>query len=255
VHALGELIGGRHRNLQRDEAAGAARLVGQVHLVARELRVPPRAERGVRRRRDLARHPEQLREADVVEPEGVALGVVQGPHEQLVVVQRRVGQHGGCPQHQLRVERVEGRAGRERAGVLGQFALHPRVHPVDRSQHAIGLRAGAEEDRLERVRGPHEPAERPLAPAGRLRRAGVVDRLERADRERPLTEEQADEALVVHLAQHGSPAWEVALVERMTGHAASFAQGAAAPRRFARRERAGRAASGSLPRHVLRRRR
>ena len=58
---------------ERDERAGAARLVGEVHLVAREPLVPPGGERRVRRRRDRARHPEQLAEAHVVQPEGVAL--------------------------------------------------------------------------------------------------------------------------------------------------------------------------------------
>jgi len=105
------------------------------------------------------------------------------------------------------------------------------------SQHLVGLGARSEEDRLEVVRRAHQPAERPLAPACRLTRARVVDRLQCTDRQRALAEEESDEPLVVHASQHRRRAREIAVVAARTGHAASLTDRSAAARRFASHNR------------------
>ena len=103
MDALARLVAARERDLERGRVADVASLVGQEHLVARELAAPVRAELRVALRRGVARHPEQLGEADVVLPQRLALGVREPADEQLVEALRGVGDHGDGPQHQLGV--------------------------------------------------------------------------------------------------------------------------------------------------------
>ena len=86
-------------------------------------------------------------------------------------------------------------------GRLGQRPLDPFVQPVDAGQRLVGFLAGAEQDRLLDLGGAGEALEGPVGRAGAQHRAGVGERLEGADQQRPLAIEQADGALAVHHAR------------------------------------------------------
>ena len=64
-------------------------------------------------------------------------------------------------------------------------------------QRLVGFGAGAEEDRLLDLGGAGEALERLVGRPRAQHRAGVGERLERADQQRPLAVEQADRALAV----------------------------------------------------------
>ena len=77
--------------------------------------------------------------------------------------------------------------------------------------YAVGLGARPEEDLLERIAGVDEPLERGQLRVRVLARADVVQRSERADAQGPLAVEQADEALLLHLAQDRAATGEVTI--------------------------------------------
>ena len=90
------------------------------------------------------------------------------------------------------------------AGRLGQLALDRLVQAMDAGEGAVGFLAGAEEDRLLDLGGPGEAPERLVGGAGAQHRAGVGERFERADQQRPLPIEQADGAVAVDHAARPS---------------------------------------------------
>ena len=92
---------------------------------------------------------------------------------------------------------------------LGQRPLDPFVQPVHHGQRLVGFLAGAEQDRLLDLRRAREPLEGPVAERGAQHRAGVGERLQGADQQRPLPVEQADRALAVHPARHRAAGREV----------------------------------------------
>ena len=160
-----------------------------------------------------ARQAEQLAEAHVVLPEPLALVGVERPHQRLVHLPSRVGDHRQRPQHQLGVEGGVGGAGGVGAGRLGQLALdssRAAAAPCASTSSASARRA--EEDRLLDLRRAREPLEGPVARAGREHRAGVGERFERPDQQRPLPVEQPDRALAVDPARHRAPRREVVLL-------------------------------------------
>ena len=117
------------------------------------------------RRRHLARHAEELAEADVVLPQRLLLGVGERADEELVEVRRRIGDHRHRPQHQLGVERGVAGPGGVGARVGRHLALDPPVQAVDEGEGSVGLGAGAEVDLLEDPAGVGEALERPQLPA------------------------------------------------------------------------------------------
>src|SRR2546427_810494 len=80
-------------------------------------------------------------------------------------------------------------------------AADPLVEALVGGEDLVGLRAGAEEDRLERLRGVGQPLERTLPRPRVLPGADERARIERADHQRPLTVEQADRPLGVDAPQ------------------------------------------------------
>ena len=74
----------------------------------------------------------------------------------------------------------------------------------------VGLGAGAEEDRLERLRGVREAQERPVARARVGLGADEVDRVGGAEHQRPLAVVEPDDALAVHHAQYRPARGEIA---------------------------------------------
>jgi len=222
VDPLAGLVERRQRDLEGRGVADVARLVGQVHLFAGQLRVPVGAKLAVARRGGLARHPEQLAEPQVVLPQRLALPRGQLADEQLVEALGGVGDHRDRPQHQRRIHRrVWGSLGGD-AGVLGQRASHLFVQFADVGEHAIGLRALAEVDLLERVAGVDEPPERRQPRVRVLGGADVVERRQRADAQRALSVKKADDVLLVDLAQQRTTAGKVAVVGQ--GHCRDLGQ-------------------------------
>ncbi len=88
-----------------------------------------------------------------------------------------------------------------RAGGLGQLPLTRLVQAADDGQGLVGFLAGAEQDRLLDLRRAGEPLERAVGRARAQHRAGVGERLQRSDQQRPLPIEQADRALAVHASR------------------------------------------------------
>ena len=84
----------------------------------------------------------------------------------------------------------------------GSSPLIRLVQAVDPGERLVGLGPGAEEDRLLDLRGAGEALEGLVAGRGAEHRAGVGERFERADQQRPLPVEQPDRALAVH---HAAP--------------------------------------------------
>ncbi len=76
-------------------------------------------------------------------------------------------------------------------------------------QRLVGFLAGAEQDRLLDLGGAGEALEGPVAGGGAQHRAGVSERLQCADQQRPLAVEQADGALAVHPPRHRAAGREV----------------------------------------------
>jgi len=150
MDALSHLLMARHRNLERRRIADVAGFVGQEQLIRGHPAPPVRAEFVVGRRRSVARHPEQLGEADVVLPQRLTLIRGHPADEQLVEELRRVGDHRHRPQHQFRVAGRVRRPGRGRSGVLAQRSRYAPVEAPHIAQNLVGLLARTEEHLLER---------------------------------------------------------------------------------------------------------
>ncbi len=200
----------RHRDLEGGREAHVAGLGGEVQLVRAHAPVPVGAEVAIRRGRRFERHLEQRREAQIVLPQGFSLAVVEAADEKVVESLGRVHHHRDRPQHQLGVHRRVGSARRERAGVLRDLAAHAVVEAPHPGEHLVGLGARSEEDRLERLSGMREPLEGHLPRVGVLHRPDEVERVERADHQRPLAVEQPDGALALDSAENRAPTREVA---------------------------------------------
>ena len=159
VQPLRRLVDPRHRDLERDERARAARLVGQVHLVARELRVPPgartprtsaaRPRAASRTARRSARSRARRRRAPSRSAAARTARRSTAPTRTMTATVHSISSGSNASY---------GVPGGERAGVLGQLAVHALVQLVHLREHAVGLRARAEEDRLEVVRGARRAA-------------------------------------------------------------------------------------------------
>ncbi|MFN8131930.1 MAG: hypothetical protein U0R70_10325 [Solirubrobacteraceae bacterium] len=144
---------GRVEDDSEAEFAGARR---DPQLAPADHRVHVRVER-----LDVGRHvgvlqAEQAADEPVVLPERVALVAVQAADVAAVDAVGGVDERREGPQEVLRVVGGIRRAGRERAGRLGQLAADAGVDPADARGHLVGVGAPAEVDRVHDRRRPGE---------------------------------------------------------------------------------------------------